>query len=175
MVGLFFLVIVFGVVAMRALGTKSEMDALAGGTATLAAIRTELSPSQGQGRIEVLAGGVKVELALHQGQWLVTAQGRPLGSIEPASGRIDDPGRGLIGAYQRGPAESALQLRGVMLASIDRGATIDAHPAQLRPLLRLPAPLQDGEASLWLLAVVGPDLGLAPTPVHGRGSSSGVP
>jgi hypothetical protein len=229
-VGLFVLVIVFAVVVVGALGSKSEMDALGGaitrgdvpglapfgagvfpwmskdlaghasyqrpmgGALTgnlaatilacprpgeapgaLAALRAELTPREGRGHIDVLAGGVRVELRLHQGTWFVTGQGRPLGGIEPTSGRIQDPARGAVGWCERGPAGCRLHLGGVVVATIDGGATLDAHPGTQRPLVHLAAAVAEGDPALWLLAVIGLELALALTPVHGRGSSSGVP
>lgn len=146
------------------------------GPATLLALRTELTPRRGQGRIDLLAGGPRIELQLHEGLWFVSANGRPLGTIDPSSGRLDDSNRRTVGWHQRVGGSSSVHLFGAHLATIDAGASLhEQRPAAPRPLLRLTTLLPNAEASMWLLAVLGLDLGLALTPTRGGGAMMGVP
>jgi hypothetical protein len=147
------------------------------GPSSLLALRAEITSRHGRGQIDVLAGGPRVGLALHQGMWFVTVDGAPLGAIEPSSGRIDDVQRVPIGQLQRASGHSQLHLRGALVATLARGAAIHDRPSTApRPLLQMSAPPPPGDAAMWLLAVVGLELATALTPQHGgAGSSSGVP
>jgi hypothetical protein len=130
------------------------------GPATLLALSAELTSRRGEGRIEILARGWQVSLVLHTGIWHVTVNGRPLGAIDPTSGRLDDPHRQPIGACLRGPAGTQLQLRGADVAWIAGDPTLHAQRLEpRRPLLRLAAPLGDVEPVMWVLAAIGFSLG----------------
>jgi hypothetical protein len=138
------------------------------GPATLLAFSAERTARRGQGKINVLVSGLRVDLVLQGGLWLVAANGQPLGLVDPSSGRIEDATRTPIGAYLRSSAAAELNLRGVSIAVIDSGAKLHRKRAAiLRPLFRQVAPALNDDAPLWLLALVGLELGAALMPGGG--------
>lgn len=144
------------------------------GTDTLAAIHTEISPRHGLGRIVVVVGGQKIELTLKSRMWRVTIDGRPLGVINPASGRIEDLAGASVGRLQRIRGGSELHLGSTHVALIEAGATVQARrPPVRRPLLRLLAPLPVDGAN-WILAAVGLNVGSALTPASSAVLGKGI-
>jgi hypothetical protein len=122
------------------------------GTAMLLALSAESTPRYAKGKIDVLAGGVRLQLVLHGGLWHVTVNGHPFGAIDPVGGHLHDAHRVAVGWYRS--ADGLITLRGAEVARVDADASVHPHrPAHLRPLLRMAAPSLDADGATWVLAI----------------------
>jgi hypothetical protein len=134
---------------------------------TLLALTAESTPDQERARIDILACGPRMSLALRGGIWDVQVDRQPFGTIDPATGSLDDAERGNVGFYRRTSQGVHVRVQGMDVAWIDSDAKLHSRrPESLRPLLRLASPSPDPDAALWALAIVAVELTSALMVIH---------
>lgn len=141
---------------------------------SLLAVSSEVTRSAHLGTVTVATRNARVDLMLHGPVWRVMMNGAPFGTYESAGGRLCDVSGVPVGWYQRdGSMPGRLGLRGADVALVDPTARLEEHrPAMLRPLFQLAAQ-PDAEACVWLLAIVGLELGFYAMPAVDRGMMGG--